>query len=87
MKQRDWRAAAWLAQVSGGDRYSTTGSTRAENLTVNVIADERLDKVLSRLYDVSSRQIESNTNIKAVNADVSRLADKQEVVEVISEAS
>jgi integrase len=69
------------------DRYSTTGTGKAENLTVNVIGDDRLDKVLGRLYEVTSAPIESNTNIKAVNADVSRLADKQEVVEVISEAS
>lgn len=82
MKQRDWRAAAWLAQVSGGDRYSTAGNARSENLTVNVIADERLDKVLSRLYDVSSKQIEQNTHIQTVTSEVSRLADKQEVVEV-----
>ncbi len=84
MKQRDWRAAAWLAQVSGGDRYSTTGTGKAENLTVNVIGDDRLDKVLGRLYEVTSTPIEQDTYIKRSIADERRLTDKQE--ETVTEA-
>ncbi len=81
MKQRDWRAAAWLAQVSGGDRYSTTGTGKAENLTVNVIGDDRLDKVLGRLYEVTATPIEQDTYIKRSIADERRLTDKPIEVE------
>ena len=51
VKQRDWRASAWLAQVTGGDRYNVSGKPSDVSVTVNAVADQRLEAVLKRMYN------------------------------------